>query len=159
MRPMIMIRLALLLVAVCIGIYRGYSRSSSSSTRRITPSGETAYGRNANDSQLEAAAETARAQWPDFVAELNQHKADESFSVKVPLATKRGGEEHIWVKVTAIEGETIRGNLANEPFEDVGYKNGDPLSIQSNIVEDWLISKDGKPVRGGFSVEVLRKGK
>ena len=158
MKPLHIFRIVLVVLAAAAGIYRGCNRDSSSN-RKVTESGETAYMRPVDDPALEAAAKLAREKWPEFVNALSLRQPDLSFSVKVPLATKAGSTEHIWVSVDSVDGNTIRGTLANDPFEDIGYKNGDPISVQADIIEDWIINKRGKLIQGGFSLEILRNTK
>ncbi len=152
-------RIVIFIVAIVAGITGYFNAKSKRSNSVTSSSGETIVYLPTNDQELKAAADKAREQWSQFTTEFNQHQSTMDFSVKAPLPTKDGSAEHIWIAVTSIENETIRGTLANDPYEDIGFKNGDPVTVQLATIDDWLIRKGDKIVFGGFSLEVLKKHK
>lgn len=109
------------------------------------------------DPRLEKAAQEARRRWPEFMAEFNRREANVSYAVKIPFKVKGGGSEHMWVQVTAVEGNTIRGVLDSEPTKDVGYKYKDAVSTTLDQVEDWLVGRGEGNLKGLFSVPVLNE--
>ena len=109
----------------------------------------------ADDPGLVAAAAEARRRWPEFVAAFNEQRPGRRYAVKYPAPIKGGGNEQIWIMVTALGSGTISGTLGNKPVEDIGLKQGDAVTIQTADVKDWLIT-DGQSMIGGFSVATLR---
>jgi uncharacterized protein YegJ (DUF2314 family) len=110
----------------------------------------------ADDPGLVAAAAEAKRRWPEFVAAFNEQRPGRKYAVKYSAPIKGGGDEHIWIMVTALGRGTISGTLGNNPTEDIGLKPGDAVTIQTGDVEDWLFT-DGQAMTGGFSVATLRK--
>jgi uncharacterized protein YegJ (DUF2314 family) len=108
-----------------------------------------------DDPGLVAAAAEAKRRWPEFVAAFNERRPGRQCAVKYAAPIKGGGDERIWVMVTALGSGTISGTLANDPVEDIGLKLGDAVTIRTDDVEDWLFA-DGESRTGGFSVATLR---
>ena len=109
----------------------------------------------ADDPGLVAATAEARRRWPEFVAAFNEHRPGRKCAVKYSAPIKGGGDEHIWIMVTALDAGTISGTLGNAPVEDLGLKLGDRVTIKTDDVKDWLIT-DGQTMTGGFSIATLR---
>jgi uncharacterized protein YegJ (DUF2314 family) len=60
--------------------------------------------------------------------------------------------EYMWVNVTSIDGDTVRGTLDNEPVELKSMKVGQAVEIKVADVDDWLyMGSDNKPV-GGYTL-------
>ena len=108
-----------------------------------------------NDPGLVAAAAEARRRWPEFVAAFNEGRPGRKCAVKYAAPIKSGGDEQIWIMVTALGSGTISGTLGNDPVEDIGLKLGDAVTIQTGDVKDWLFT-DGQSMTGGFSIATLR---
>lgn len=119
------------------------------------PEGSNVVQLGADDPGLVAAAEEAKRRWPEFVAAFNERRPGRTCAVKYAAPIKGGGHEQIWIMVTALDGDTISGTLANRPVEDIGLKIGDAVKIQAADVKDWLFN-DGGVMTGGFSVATLR---
>jgi uncharacterized protein YegJ (DUF2314 family) len=109
----------------------------------------------ADDPGLVAAAAEAKRRWPEFVAAFNERRPKRTCAVKYAAPIKGGGDEHIWIMVTALGGGTISGTLGNDPVEDIGLKLGDAVTIRAADVEDWLFT-DGQAMTGGFSISTLQ---
>jgi uncharacterized protein YegJ (DUF2314 family) len=109
----------------------------------------------ADDPGLVAAAAEAKRRWPEFVAAFSEGRPGRKCAVKYAAPIKGGGEERLWIMVTALGSGTISGTLGNAPVEDIGLKLGDPVTIQTADVEDWLYT-DGQAMTGGFSIATLR---
>jgi uncharacterized protein YegJ (DUF2314 family) len=109
----------------------------------------------ADDPGLVAAAAEAKRRWPEFVAAFNEHRPGRKCAVKYSAPIKGGGDEHIWIMVTALGTDTISGTLGNAPVADIGLKLGDAVTIKKDDVQDWLFT-DGQTMTGGFSVATLR---
>ena len=109
----------------------------------------------ADDPGLVAAAAEARRRWPEFVAAFNEQRPGRKCAVKYSAPIKGGGDEHIWIMVTALGSDTISGTLGNAPVADIGLKLGEAVTIQTADIKDWLVT-DGSSMTGGFSIATLR---
>lgn len=105
------------------------------------------------DPEMKAAVAKARERWPEFVEAFNRREPEQPFAVKFPL---HDGEnvEFIWMNVSAIEGDTIRGTLGNTPLAGHRYSEGDPVETTVQELNDWMYS-EGEKLAGGFTTEVL----
>lgn len=106
------------------------------------------------DPRLVAATAEARRRLPEFVAAFDEADDKEAFLVKGPF-TDGTHTEFMWVQPTAVEGETIRGLLANDPFQVRGLRQGKAVEIAFGDVSDWVYGKDGEPV-GMFTEAIIR---
>lgn len=104
---------------------------------------------------MEAAIEKARSEWA--TAKAHFEKGGKVF-VKFPFATRTKGHEHMWVRVTRIDGDSVHGELDNDPVDVEGIARGSVVVRNQGELSDWLFEKDGKQV-GGFTLEVLSKQK
>jgi uncharacterized protein YegJ (DUF2314 family) len=111
-----------------------------------------------DDPGLVAAAAEAKRRWPEFVAAFNEGRPGRKCAVKYAAPIKGGGNEQIWIMVTALGSGTISGTLGNAPVEDIGLNLGDAVTIQTSEVKDWLLT-DGQSMTGGFSIATLRNAK
>lgn len=110
---------------------------------------------SADDPRMKQAVERARATWPEFLAAY-EAKAGEHFAVKAPV-THGGNTEFIWILVTALEGDHVYGELANDPGNLGSLKLGSKVSVAVADLNDWAyIDRQGKPV-GGFTIEAVLK--
>jgi len=106
-----------------------------------------------DDPRMKAATADARRRWPEFVAAFNARRPGQPFGVKAPFSE---GEhtEFIWVDVTAIEGDVIRGTLGNDPVHLKQVKLGDTVEVGLADLNDWAYV-DGDEAHGGFTLKVL----
>ncbi len=111
------------------------------------------------DPRLAAATAEARRRWPEFLAEFNKHEKNVAYAVKLPFKVvgEEGGSEHMWISVTSVEGNTIKGRLDNEPGQNVGVKLGDEVTTSVEEIEDWMVGRGAGNLRGLFSVPVLEQ--
>jgi uncharacterized protein YegJ (DUF2314 family) len=110
---------------------------------------------SSDDPRLRKAVETARREWPKFLVAY-EGGAGENFSVKGPVSHS-GNTEFIWITVTAVEGDVIYGELANDPGDLGPLKLGSNVTLPVADLNDWcFVDPDGNVV-GGFSVEAVRK--
>jgi uncharacterized protein YegJ (DUF2314 family) len=108
-----------------------------------------------HDAEVNAAISRARETLPVFwkVYEARPAGVDD-YSIKVALKTEGGGQEHIWIRDIAHDGEQIRGNLANEPEYLPNLVLGSPVAVTTADVSDWTYRKDGK-YYGHFTTRAL----
>lgn len=103
---------------------------------------------------IAAATAKARETWPEALAHLQ--KGGELLA-KFPFArVSKGGVERIWVTVQSVDGDVVRGVLANEPMDLGELKIGSVVECKLAELSDWLFLRDGKMV-GGYTVRVLQE--
>ena len=101
------------------------------------------------------AVKKAREGWPRFV-EVYEAQAGENFTVKAPVSY---GEktEYIWISVTAIEGENVYGQLANDPGDLGPLKLGSKVSVPVAELNDWCYIDPATKLQGGFTIEAVKR--
>jgi len=115
-------------------------------------------GRPDDDEALAAAASEAERMWPEFEAEFQAQKPGcENFAVKAAFDTASGTVEWIWLGVHSIDGDTIRGEIGNDPVDVPGLKFGSEVEVARDRTQDWMYFRNGKMV-GGYTVKVLMGG-
>ncbi|MGD0093512.1 MAG: DUF2314 domain-containing protein [Planctomycetota bacterium] len=107
-----------------------------------------------DDPRLIAAVAEARRRWPEFQRAFEQRAPGQMFSVKARVADGKNAE-YMWMKVSAIEHDDIYGTLDNDPVNVTGVKLGDRFHVKVTELSDWMYL-EGKDLRGGFTVKVLR---
>jgi len=108
-----------------------------------------------DDPLMVAAVEKARTSWPKFVAAYEANEG-ENFSVKAPV-TAGDNTEFIWISVTAIEGDLIYGELANDPADLGKLKLGSKVSVPLEELNDWCYMDRKGNLTGGFTIEAVHK--
>lgn len=106
-----------------------------------------------DDPLLVTAVQEARRRWPEFTRVFSTRHPEQHFSVKAPI-TRGSQTEHIWVDVTAITTDYVRGKLGNAPIDLPGLELGDPVSVPISTIEDWLYVLTDEPI-GGFTIPVV----
>jgi uncharacterized protein YegJ (DUF2314 family) len=110
---------------------------------------------SSDDPRLMAAVAKARRRWSTFVSAFEQREPEQSFSVKARIGDG-DSFEFMWLTVTGLENGIIYGRLDNDPIELTTIRCGDRVRVRVNDLNDWLFS-DGEVMRGGFTIDVLRK--
>jgi len=77
------------------------------------------------------------------------------FAVKVgfPYGTQND-REHIWLKDPTFSGETVTGQVINEPVDVKTLKFGQTVTAPVKDISDWMYVQ-GVAMRGGFTMRVL----
>lgn len=110
-----------------------------------------------DDPLMVAAMQEAKRRWPEFVEvfeEVGEGERPPCF-VKVPFKTPKH-PEFMWLRVTAMEGDSIFGVLDSDPGMAVGVKAGDRVRKPVADVCDWIIVQGGA-MTGGFTAEAMKK--
>jgi len=102
---------------------------------------------------LEAAVAEAKRRWPEFVQAFETEGDGQLFIVKAPFSEGEN-TEYMWVQVTDISGDSVRGRLTNEPFNLPSFAMGDPVDVPVECLVDWAYGENG-PEIGGFTIDVL----
>ena len=101
----------------------------------------------------------AQAELSRFIELFGQRVANPGyrFSVKAPL-TEDGKTEHMWIRVSTLEGSNISGRLANAPAILKSVKLGDTVQCAQEQIEDLVITDEqNKVVLGGFHAKYLER--
>lgn len=78
--------------------------------------------------------------------------------VKVAFTEDVDGEEiveHMWINEIDFDGQTVFGNLVNDPNDLSNIKNGDFVEVPLSQISDWMFTIEGKSY-GGFTVQAMR---
>lgn len=63
--------------------------------------------------------------------------------------------EHMWLSDIEFDGDVIRATLMNEPNWLESVKQGDPVSLRKEELEDWMYVSEGRAY-GGFTIQAIR---
>ena len=107
-----------------------------------------------SDREMNRAVEQARKTLPDFIALYRSGKG-ERHAVKVAIPYDRG-REHIWMNLTAIEGDVFTGRIANDPVHLDGLNKGDSYRAGSAMISDWNYMSAGQ-MHGSYTTRVAIK--
>ncbi|CAD5257787.1 conserved exported hypothetical protein [Bosea sp. 62] len=107
-----------------------------------------------SDREMNRAIEQARKTLPDFVALYRSGKG-ERHAVKVAIPYDRG-REHIWMNLTAVEGDVFVGKIANDPVHLDKLNRGDSYRVGSAMVSDWNYMSGGQ-MYGSYTTRVAIK--
>src|SRR5204863_9950386 len=64
-----------------------------------------------DDPRLIKASEEARRRFSEFAEAFVKRKPTDKFMIKSGFKVRGGGEEHMWINVTAFNGSNIKGTL------------------------------------------------
>lgn len=104
---------------------------------------------------LDEAHARAVARLADARRAAESARPGELVFVKRGFPTTAGSTEYLWIVVEAWDEAGIRGRLANEPAEAVGVVAGQTIELGEDEVFDWLQTRDGRRVAGGWSIDAL----
>lgn len=107
-----------------------------------------------DDQDMNAAIERARQRWPQFVTAWNNRRGECMFLVKARFDAPEG-VEHMWVKVDSIDGDTITGELGNQPRVYRNAKQGDSVTVERSQLSDWAYRTPTEG-DGGFTDPYVR---
>lgn len=121
------------------------------------PTFEPIYEIAADDERMAAAVAEARKRWPEFVQEFTRNvpaQGSDRFLVKAEFS-EGNKSEFMWVLVTELDDDHIRGELLNDPHELVDIHRGARLSLPRAQIADWLYRDAGGKIVGGFTLPIL----
>lgn len=107
-----------------------------------------------SDREMNSAIADARKTLPDFIALYRAGKG-ERHAVKVAIPYERG-REHIWMNLTAVEGDVFIGTIANDPIHLDNMNRGDSYRAGSAMVSDWNYMSGGQ-MYGSYTTRVAIK--
>lgn len=106
---------------------------------------------DAQDTDMRRAVLEARTKFPEFLQRHSRPKPGERFYVKAPFS-----DEHMWIDVRAVTGQSIQGSLANDPQSNPGLRIGTAVEVAASELTDWMIVVNGKPVLGHYTAQLLQ---
>jgi uncharacterized protein YegJ (DUF2314 family) len=116
-----------------------------------------------DDTEMNAAMQTARDRFPEFWREVSADykrviPALGGSMVKAyfddPGGAPQGGE-HMWARDVDYDGKAITGTLADTPRHLHSVRSGEQVSFPLERLSDWFYVDGGKAI-GAFTVRVLR---
>ncbi|MDD3471930.1 MAG: DUF2314 domain-containing protein [Syntrophaceae bacterium] len=89
----------------------------------------------------------------DFKNSFINYACDESHvhAVKVGFPASEGKFEWMWVSLAEWENDRISGRLENAPIMRTDLYMGCPVELQESDIFDWVISSEGKILKGAFT--------
>jgi len=109
-----------------------------------------------DDPRMADAVAEALNRWPEFVAAFENRNTEnqDKFIIKAEF-TEGSASEYMWVAVSDLEDDLIRGVLMNDPHELLEVHRGATVEIEMSKLNDWIHpGPDDVPV-GGFTLKVL----
>ncbi|KAA9325337.1 DUF2314 domain-containing protein [Hymenobacter busanensis] len=124
---------------------------------------QSGYGKNSDmydvsvdDPGMVTAMQHSRNAVDEFVSALvSKDTTLAYFSIKAAF-TGGSMKEHIWIKALSVKGDTIYGEIDNEPEHTKEVMLGQRIAVLKDSVSDWMYTRNGKLV-GGFTIREYRK--
>jgi uncharacterized protein YegJ (DUF2314 family) len=122
------------------------------------------YWAEGDDEEMAAATRRAKETFKYFWRELSWEQrrivpALDLAAVKAAFSDDEDDPdapvEHMWVNELTFDGQVMVGALVNQPNQLTSVTQGDPVPLDPEQLEDWMVAIDGK-VYGAFTVHVLR---
>ena len=107
-----------------------------------------------DDPAMAKATADARATLPTFLGLAGKPQPGmRGFAVKVGIGPA-GGKEFVWITPFSQDGDTLTGQIANEPERVKGFFTGQTLKMPVADVTDWTYLDHGK-MKGNYSACAL----
>jgi uncharacterized protein YegJ (DUF2314 family) len=112
---------------------------------------------NANDPDIKAATEKARATLPDFLAALQKPAANQrQFMVRKSFPAKDGKQQILWVTDVTYDGTLLHGKIDDNTAQPgTGAPPDGKVSFPPAEIADWMFNDDGKAA-GGYMLRALK---
>jgi uncharacterized protein YegJ (DUF2314 family) len=108
--------------------------------------------------ELLAASRRAKEKLPELrKAFLNGLSPGEYIQIKAPFRVPTGGNEWMWVEITAWEGPKIKGLLKNEPFDIPQLHGGQEVTVSQKEVFDYLWHHSDGKNEGNETSEIIAR--
>jgi uncharacterized protein YegJ (DUF2314 family) len=112
--------------------------------------------------QVEADSEAMEAAHLRAVAELPAAKQrfqaglrpGEVLHIKHGFPTGGEGHEYMWIAINRWSGDSLRGQLANDPQVRLDLRSGQTVELRESDIFDWMISGPGDQRTGGYTIAV-----
>ncbi len=110
------------------------------------------------DADMNAAMQQAQKSLPSFIKALQAPSATQSqFALKArfPYGINGREAEYMWVNGLTYANGKFQGVLDSTPQHATNYHAGQPVTVETPDVADWVIIDAGK-LLGGFTIIALR---
>lgn len=108
------------------------------------------------DKDMNAAIDKAGETFQQFENAFLSDNHYVGFVVKEGFPTKEGGKEHMWVSVINYNGKDFVGIVANEPLNNTYVQFGDTITIDKNLISDWMYTDTiANLIHGGYTMRIL----
>jgi uncharacterized protein YegJ (DUF2314 family) len=123
----------------------------------VSPDGDTARFVNPSDYRWARARQDAQCSLPGVHPPLSPSAIKQSdLQLKAALELAPRNIEHLWVRVLAVNSDTLfRGTINNDPSDSTRYPYGDTVTVRAQQVTDWY-AVDRDTLVGGFTMRVAR---
>jgi len=109
-----------------------------------------------NDPRMAAAVEEAVSRWPEFVDAYRNRSEEDSDRFIVKAEFREGKQcEYMWVTVSSIDDDGVRGTLMNDPHELLDIHRGAEVHFELDRLNDWIYPDRDEEHVGGFTLDVL----
>jgi hypothetical protein len=71
-------------------------------------------------------------------------------AVNIPLSTRFGGKEYLWIEVTRWQEGGLSGRIVSEPYEVVGVQKGDTLNFRQSEIFDYVYKRSNGEKSGNL---------
>ena len=105
--------------------------------------------------EMVEAVANARKTLPYFWDKRASALNPEDFMVKAAI---EDGEmvEHFWLANPVVEGDTVKGEIGNDPGIVKNVKFGELVTVPESKISDWMYS-EGDKMHGNYTARVLAK--
>lgn len=111
-----------------------------------------------HNEELLAASRRAKTKLPMLCKEFAEGlKPGEFIQVKAPFKTPDGGQEWMWVEITAWHGSNIKGLLKNEPFNVPSLHGGQIVEVRQEDVFDYIRRHPDGKQEGNETGAIIQK--
>lgn len=111
-----------------------------------------------HDEELERASHAARERLPELRAAFAKGMPPGEFiRLKVPFGTRSGGNEYMWVEVSAWNGGRITGLLKNQPVDVPELQAGQTVEVRESDVFDYYIRRADGTTEGNQTSKIIEK--
>lgn len=144
------------IATIASGIIIGAFLSPAQESMLGKPTDSSFMGLKVDEEEMIANAPViARKRFPEFEQQFKENGKKETFSVKAPFE-ENGAIDHMWIKVTGIDGKKIEGTIQGVSSNLPNLKAGSNVSVEADQIEDWLYTRDGEGI-GNFGLGLVER--
>ena len=144
------------IATIASGIIIGAFLSPAQDSMLGKPTDSSFMGLKVNEEELIANAPViAKKRFPEFEQQFKASGKAETFSVKAPFE-ENGAIDHMWIKVSGIDGKKINGTIQGLSPKLPNLKAGSDVTVESDQIEDWLYTRNGEEV-GNFGIGMVER--
>ncbi len=112
-----------------------------------------------SNTKMEAAVKEAIKRWPEFIKAFNDRNLEDADRYIAKAEFREGRKcEYMWVAVTDLAENHIKGILMNDPHELMDVHRGAAVTFEMDRLNDWIYPDAQGSHVGGFTLDVLAEG-